>query len=651
MVPLPVLVGGANFCTMPNVVNVAIGQLRPRKGDVHGNLARIAEVISHVATLEPEVQVLHLAETVLSGYFVEGGVRELAFEADTLAQLLNDNFRAAAAPDRRLDVVLGFYEIWDNNLHNSAMCVTLGGDVAEIRHIHRKLFLPTYGLFDEERFVERGHEIRAFDTSWGRAAILVCEDAWHSLSGTIAALDGAQFIFLCAAAPSRGVWPRKDDTPGPNTLNRWERLARDIAEEHGIFVSLSHLVGSEGGKVFAGGSIFVGPRGDIMVRAPIFDEAIITAPAEMDDITRARADMPLLSDLRTVLPYMLDNMDKVLSGDWDDDDERANRSNGKRERKVERSSVKKSTSASGSPTHDPRLTTPDSPLPTHHSRLPTVVRANGSGLHTLPLDIDPEIARQMLVTFIGEEYTRRGYTRAVIGLSGGVDSAVAAYLAAEALGADNVTAVCMPYRTSHSDSLAHAQLVIKQLGIQSRVIDISAAVDGYLANETDANPTRRGNVMSRNRMIVLFDLAAKLAALPLGTGNKTERLLGYFTWHADDSPPINPIGDLYKTQVWQLAKHLQVPEVIVGKPATADLVHGQTDEGDLGVSYASADRILNALLAGYSAQELVARDFPQADVEKVAKRLSSTHWKRRLPTVAMLSPSAIGESYLRPVDY
>jgi NAD+ synthetase len=239
----------------------------------------------------------------------------------------------------------------------------------------------------------------------------------------------------------------------------------------------------------------------------------------------------------------------------------------------------------------------------------------------------------------------------VIGVSGGVDSAVTAYLAAKALGPEHVVGVRMPYRTSSKESLDHAQLVIDALGIQSRTIDISASVDGYLSNEPDAEGGRRGNVMARMRMIALFDLAAKHRGLPLGTGNKTERLFGYFTWHADDSPPINPLGDLFKTQVWALARHLGVPDVIVGKAPTADLVVGQTDEGDFGISYAKADEILNWLLSGYSPEELAARGFDEADVAIVRKRVESTHWKRRLPTVAMISPTAIGESYLRPVDY
>jgi NAD+ synthase (glutamine-hydrolysing) len=158
-------------------------------------------------------------------------------------------------------------------------------------------------------------------------------------------------------------------------------------------------------------------------------------------------------------------------------------------------------------------------------------------------------------------------------------------------------------------------------------------------------------VMARTRMIALFDLAAKHEAIPLGTGNKTERLFGYFTWHADDSPPVNPIGDLFKTQIFTLAKHLGIHPAIVGKPPTADLVHGQTDEGDFGITYAKADEILNWIVSGYGPEDLVAHGFDAAEVEIVRKRIDSTHWKRRMPTVAMISPTAIGESYLRPVDY
>jgi NAD+ synthetase len=280
-----------------------------------------------------------------------------------------------------------------------------------------------------------------------------------------------------------------------------------------------------------------------------------------------------------------------------------------------------------------------------------VMRAPTTPAGPPPIEIDPELTAGWLVSFLREEFERRSFEKAVLGLSGGVDSAVTAFLAARALGPENVVAVRMPYRTSNPDSLAHAQLVIDKLGVQSRTIDISTAVDGYLANEKDADPARRGNVMARERMIVLFDQSAKYHALPVGTGNKTERLLGYFTWHADDSPPINPLGDLFKTQVWQLAKHLGVPEVIVEKPASADLIEGQTDEGDFGISYSEADKILNWLISGYIPAALASRGFDPNKVELVRKRLAGTHWKRKLPTVALVSPTGIGESYLRPVDY
>ncbi|MHB1328407.1 MAG: NAD+ synthase [Gemmatimonadales bacterium] len=269
-----------------------------------------------------------------------------------------------------------------------------------------------------------------------------------------------------------------------------------------------------------------------------------------------------------------------------------------------------------------------------------------------PLEIDPVLTERWLVEFLKDEVTRRrGFERVVLGLSGGVDSAVVAYLAARAFGPANVTAVRMPYRTSSQASLVDAQLVIDALGLTSRTVDISQGVDGLVGQLDTPTPGRLGNVMARMRMITLFDLAASLGGIPLGTGNKTERLFGYFTWHADDSPPVNPIGDLFKTQVWALARHLGVPLEIVDKPPTADLVAGQTDEGDFGISYAKADQILHWTLSGYPPEAIESLGFSAAEIAVVRRRLDSTHWKRKLPTVAMLSPTAIGEFYLRPVDY
>jgi len=266
--------------------------------------------------------------------------------------------------------------------------------------------------------------------------------------------------------------------------------------------------------------------------------------------------------------------------------------------------------------------------------------------------LDAALATQWLVAFLRDELVaRRRIPRAVIGLSGGVDSAVTAFLCAHALGADNVYGIRMPYKTSHPSSLTDAQLVVDALKIQCRTIDITAAVDGYLQYEPEADARRRGNVMARTRMVVLFDQSAKLDALPVGTGNKTERLLGYFTWHADDTPPVNPIGDLFKCQVWALARYLGVPQRLIDKAPTADLQADQTDEADLGISYERADAILAQILLGYSDAQLVEHGFSTDEVLLVRNRVDATHWKRHLPTTALLSSTAINEFYLRPVDY
>jgi NAD+ synthetase len=609
---------------MAPLVHVALAQLAPHKADYPANLRRLGQVFAQVDQLEPRPAVLTLAESALTGYFLEGGTRDNALTAGSLARDLDATYRGAVTAPRPLDLVIGFYEIWHNKLYNSSMYVTLGTGEPVIRHVHRKVFLPTYGLFDEERFVERGRAVRAFDTPWGRAAMLVCEDAWHSMSGTIAALDGAQVIFVCAAPPARGVAPKSDGVPGPASVSRWDRLVRDMADEHGVYVTLTTLVGSEGGKLFPGGSLVAGPRGEVRARAPLWEDSILSATLDLADVTRARADLPLIADLETMLPHLRTSLDEVQAGvmptlDFDG-------------------------AGDGRPTRLENTKVPAA------GGLP-VVRAATVEEQAGDLRLDGALTEQWLVQFIRDAMGRRKFPCAVIGISGGVDSAVTAYLAARALGPKNVFGIRMPYRTSSAESLDHAQAVIDALGIESRTIDISAAVDAYLANEPDADAGRRGNVMARIRMITLFDLAAKHRGIPLGTGNKTERLFGYFTWHADDSPPINPLGDLFKTQVWELARHLGVPEAIIDKPPTADLVVGQTDESDFGISYAKADQILSWLLSGYSADELTARGFDAQEVAIVKKRVESTHWKRRLPTVAMLTSTAIGESYLRPVDY
>lgn len=604
---------------MPRLLRLGLAQFRPAKANYTANRAQLAGLLAEAIALDPRPDVLHFPETALTGYFLEGGVRDLAVTAGTLAADLHHDFARIAPEGVVLDVVIGFYERWRNTLYNSVMYVTLGLARPVVVHVHRKNFLPTYGLFDEARFVEAGREIRAFDTRWGRAAMLVCEDAWHSITGTIAALDGAEVVFVSSAAPARGPWPRDDATGGPSSVYRWERLIRDIAEEHGMFVSLSNLVGSEGGKMFSGSSTLCGPHGDVRHTLPLFTPAMAVMTCDLRDLVRARADAPLLSDVSHAWPHLAQNIDAAMN----------------------RTPYALAYDAADEPTA-PVIVSGDIVAATTHA---------GISGGPASLDINAPLVEQWLVQFIRDEMARRGFTKAVIGLSGGVDSAVTTYLAARALGPENVLAVRMPYQSSSADSLAHAQLVIDDLGIEHRTMEITAAVDGYFQHEPDADPARRGNVMSRTRMITLFDLSAKHRSVPLGTGNKTERLFGYYTWHADDAPPINPLGDLYKSQVWALARHLGVPADIIDKPASADLIQGQTDEGDFGISYARADELLNWMLNGWTPQDLLARGFDARDVEIVRRRLESTHWKRRLPTVALIGPTAIGESYLRPVDY
>ncbi len=605
-------------------IEIAVAQFRPSKGDLPSSLDRLQAVFGTLKRLEEAPDVVLFPEAALTGYFLEGGVREHAVPAIRLASVLAEHYRRAEGPDRPLDVALGFYEVWGHRLYNSALYAELGSGEPRVVHVHRKVFLPTYGVFQEERFVEAGHSIRAFDTRWGRAAMLICEDMFHSITPMLAALDGAQILLVPSASPARGAEPGAGI---PSNLGRWRRITQGAAEEHGVAVAVAQLTGFEGGKGFAGGSLVFGPRGQLLAEAPLWDEALVTAGMDLDELTAARTDQPLLADLERALPQLLQSRhlppeeaqpgagtnDLKARGEWID------------------------------PTSEAAEDWAGRPL------RPGLSRA----LDPSVIAIDPVLVTEWLVRFLRDEMMeRRGFRRAVIGLSGGVDSALTAALCARALGPENVIGFLLPYRTSSPDSTEHALLVAGNLGIQSRTLDISEAVDGYLENhEPDADATRRGNVMARTRMIVLFDQSAKLRALPIGTGNKSERLLGYFTWHADDSPPINPLGDLYKTQVWALAHHLGLPPDVVDKPASADLIRGQTDEEDIGVSYPEADLILHHLLSGRSAAWLVEAGFQADKVRIVLERLESTHWKRNLPTVAMLSGTTIGESYLRPVDY
>lgn len=268
------------------------------------------------------------------------------------------------------------------------------------------------------------------------------------------------------------------------------------------------------------------------------------------------------------------------------------------------------------------------------------------------LTINTELARTILVGFVQSEVSRVGYSRAVINLSGGLDSAVSCVLTVEALGPENVLALRLPYRTSSPDSLEHAQLVIDQFEIPSGTVDITDMVDPLIKRDAKMSNTRKGNIMARARMIVLYDQSEAFKGLPIGTSNKTEMLLGYTTMWGDMASALNPIGDLYKTQVRQLARALGIPSVIIDKPPSADLWVGQTDEGELGFTYEEVDKLLYLLVdQRFSAQECIEEGFDEAFVNSVIKRIRRNQFKRMMPPVAKLSNRTIGYDFLYLRDW
>jgi len=268
------------------------------------------------------------------------------------------------------------------------------------------------------------------------------------------------------------------------------------------------------------------------------------------------------------------------------------------------------------------------------------------------LAINVDLARKILTGFIRSEITRTGFSRAVIGLSGGIDSALSCFLAAEAMGPENVLAVRMPYRTSSSDSLEDAQKVIEITGVQSLTVPITPMVDPLFEQFPDMDNMRKGNIMARMRMIVLYDQSSAFNGLVVGTGNKTEILLGYTTLFGDSANALNPIGDLYKTQVRQLSRAMGVPDSIINKAPSADLWSGQTDEGELGFTYAEVDQLLYLLIdERYTPQECIEAGFAEPFVRTVVERVRRNHFKRILPPIAKLSNRTIGYDFLYLRDW
>jgi NAD+ synthase len=271
---------------------------------------------------------------------------------------------------------------------------------------------------------------------------------------------------------------------------------------------------------------------------------------------------------------------------------------------------------------------------------------------TPTLEINTELATRILTDFIRTEVQRAGFKRAVVGVSGGIDSAVSCVLAAKALGPENVLALFMPYATTTSESEHHAQQIINTSGVKSEIVPVTPMVDPLLADIPEEEKVRRGNIMARLRMVVLFDRSASIHGLVVGTGNKTEILLGYTTLYGDSACAINPIGDLYKTQVRQLARALEIPSEIIDKPPSADLWVGQTDEDELGFTYEEVDRLLVLMVDGrYDLDACVAAGFKREFVEAVLDRIRRNQFKRLMPPIAKLSNRTIGYDFLYLRDW
>jgi NAD+ synthase len=269
---------------------------------------------------------------------------------------------------------------------------------------------------------------------------------------------------------------------------------------------------------------------------------------------------------------------------------------------------------------------------------------------TIPTNVP--LLRKILVSFIRNEVEKVGVHRVVVGLSGGVDSSLSAMLAAEALGAKQVLGILMPYKSSSPESLAHAELVVQKSSINSLTIEITPQIDAYFDRFPDADQKRRGNKMARERMTILYDHSARWNALVLGTSNKTELLLGYGTLYGDMASAINPLGDLYKTQVWALAEAVGVPEVIVQKKPSADLWAGQTDERELGFSYREVDKLLYLMVdERYSRTELVVAGFREQLIDDVTLRIMNSQFKRRLPVIAKISQRTIDRDFRYARDW
>lgn len=290
----------------PASFRVAIAQICPRKADYPENLSRMGQVIAQVAALDPPADVVVFPETAATGYFLEGGVGELS----TTAKQFAADLQAQYGGSRQLDVIAGFYENDEGELFNSAIYATLSADGPVIHQCHRKFFLPTYGVFDEGRFVRRGKTFGVFPTRFGNASVLICEDIWHSVSATIAALKGATMLYIVSASPGRGFQGEVADNQ-----TKYRQLLVGTAEEHNLFVFNASMVGFEGGKGLIGGSMAVDPFGEVVAEAPHTEEALLVVDCDSADIESARASSPLLADLKSAFADVVEEFERVRASE------------------------------------------------------------------------------------------------------------------------------------------------------------------------------------------------------------------------------------------------------------------------------------------------------------------------------------------------
>lgn len=289
-----------NLKREPTLLDVAIVQNAPRKGCYAENMQTIGAAFAQLR--ERPANLVVLPEATATGYFLEGAVYDLALPSERFARDLVEAWREACG-SAEADLVAGFFENSDGTYYNSAIYITVGKSDFHIAHVHRKMFLPTYGVFDEERFLSRGRRLQAFDTPTTRAAILICEDVWHAIMPTIAAIKGARVIIVPSAAPGRGIEGESELT----SVTRWREILCTTAAEHGIYLIYAGLAGFEGGKGMSGSSCVVDPRGTLLVQAPTLGECIVRATIDLGEIDLARASLPLLGDLGPVLPDLLND--------------------------------------------------------------------------------------------------------------------------------------------------------------------------------------------------------------------------------------------------------------------------------------------------------------------------------------------------------